>query len=221
MAPIDYGLPSLAVTNYDMVQDSDTLPQNQRDNNWFESWNFSRTRGRHTWKTGIQMMHFTMTYLQSQFARGQYVFNGSYTQDPNNPNTTGNAFADFLLGDASQTQAEFGATQAYLRQNTYAAFAQDDWRITSRVTINAGVRYEYNAPLTDDQGNLLNLNWSALPSAPVLQRVNSAENPQYHDFAPRLVMGLAVRLPDGSRTSAYFARGIWNLLQPGDRDRNV
>ena len=203
--PIDYGLPSLVVTNYDMVQDSDTLPQSQRDNTWYGSWSFSRTHGRHTWKTGVQITHFTMAYLQTEFARGQYEFNGTYTQDPNNPNTTGNAFADFLLGDASETQAQIGNTQAYLRQNGYAAFVQDDWRISSRITVNAGVRYEYNAPLSDDHGNLLNLNWSTLPSAPVLEPVNSATNPEYTGFAPRI--GLAVRLPNWLKRDSVFRAG--------------
>jgi hypothetical protein len=212
VAPIDYGLPSLVVTNYDMVQDSDTLPQSQRDNTWFGSWSFSRTRGQHTFKAGAQITHFTMAYLQSQFARGQYVFNGSYTQDLNNPNVTGNAFADFLLGDASQTQATFGTTQAYLRQNGYAAFVQDDWRVSARITVNAGVRYEYNAPLTDDGGNLLNLNWSTLPSAPSLQHVNSAENPQYHDFAPRV--GMAIRLPQWSHRDSVFRAGYGIFYSP-------
>lgn len=212
VAPIDYGLPSLVVTNYDMVQDSDTLPQSQRDNTWFGSWSFSRTLGRHTAKAGFQITHFTMAYQQSQFARGQYVFNGGYTADPNNPNTTGNPFADFLLGDASQTQAAFGTTQAYLRQNGYAGFVQDDWRISPRVTINAGVRYEYNAPLSDDRGSLLNLNWSALPGAPTLQHVSTAENPEYHDFAPRV--GLAVRLPRWFKRDAVFRAGYGIYYSP-------
>ena len=212
VAPIDYGLPSLIVTNYDMVQDSDTLPQSQRDNTWFGSWSFSRTRGQHTFKAGAQITHFTMAYLQSQFARGQYVFNGSYTQDLNNPNVTGNPFADFLLADASQTQATFGTTQAYLRQNVYAAFVQDDWRVSPRITINAGVRYEYTAPLTDDGRNLLNLNWSTLPSPPSLQHVNSAENPQYRDFAPRV--GMAIRLPQWSRRDSVFRAGYGIFYSP-------
>ncbi len=65
---------------------------------------FSRTIGRHTWKAGFEFTHFTMAYLQSLFVRGNFIFNGTYTNDPNNPNTTGDAFADFLLGYPAQTQ---------------------------------------------------------------------------------------------------------------------
>ncbi len=190
--PYTFGLPSLVVTDYDMVQDSDTLPQTQRDNITYLGSSVSRTAGRHTWKAGIQFTHFTMAYLQSQFVRGQYEFNGSYTSDPSNPAGTGDPFADFLLSDASKTTRDVGTTQAYLRQNGYAAFVQDEWRATSRISLTLGLRYEYNAPFSDDHGTLLNLNYSGLPAAPQLQAVKTGVNPRYLDFAPRI--GLAARL---------------------------
>jgi Carboxypeptidase regulatory-like domain/TonB dependent receptor len=190
--PYTFGLPAIVVTNYDMVQDSDTLPQTQRDNNTYAASSVSRTLGRHTWKAGFQFTHFTMAYLQSQFVRGQYQFNGTYTNDPANPSNTGNPFADFLLSDASSTTRDVGTTQAYLRQNGYAAFVQDEWRATSRISLTLGLRYEYNAPFTDDHGRLLNLNYSTLPAAPQLQPVKTGVNPRYTDFAPRI--GVAARL---------------------------
>lgn len=190
--PFTFGLPALVVTNYDMVQDSDTLPQTQRDNTTYLASSISRTTGRHTWKAGFQFTHFTMAYLQSQFVRGQYEFNGTYTNDPSNPSSTGNPFADFLLSDASETTRDVGTTQAYLRQNGYAAFVQDEWRATSRITLTLGLRYEYNAPYTDDHGTLLNLNYATLPSAPQLQPLKTGVNPQYLNFSPRV--GLAARL---------------------------
>lgn len=194
--PYTFGLPSLVVTNYDMVQDSDTLPQTQRDNTTYFGASVSRTLGRHTWKAGFQFTHFTMAYLQSQFVRGQYQFNGTYTNDPSNPSNTGDPLADFLLSDASQTTRDVGTTQAYLRQNGYAAFVQDEWRATPRISLTLGLRYEYNAPFTNDHAPLLNLNYSNLPAAPQLEPVKTGVNPQYLDFAPRI--GLAARLTGNS-----------------------
>src|SRR5262249_33943406 len=159
------------------VQDSQNLPQTQRDNTWHFSNSFSRTIGRHTWKAGFDYIHFTMAYLQSLFVRGNFTFSGTYTNDPNNPNNTGDAFADFLLGFPSQTQRPVGTAQAYLRRDTYAGYIQDDWRITPRITISAGLRYEYFAPFTEDRGNLLNLDYSTLPAASALRPVSSASNP--------------------------------------------
>lgn len=203
--PFTFGLPALAVTDFDTVQDSNTLPQLQRDNTWYLSSDFSRSRGRHTWKIGFQWTHFTMAYLQSQFVRGQFTFNGRYTQDLSNPSVTGDAFADFLLGFAAITKRNVGTTQAYLRQNTSAGYTQDDWRITNRISLNAGLRYEYVAPFTEDRNNLLNLDYSTLPAAPVLRRVRTATDPDRNNFAPRV--GLAVRLPRllGARDSVFRA----------------
>ena len=204
--PSAFGLPALTVTDYDTVQDLNNLPQIQRDNTWAFGSSVSRTMGRHTWKAGFQFTHFTMAYLRSLFVRGNFIFNGSYTSDPNNPNTTGDAFADFLLGYPAQTQRSVGNAQAYLRQNNYAAFIQDDWRITPRITISAGLRYEYIAPLTEDRGNLLNLNYATLPNQPTLQQVNTVTDPRYLNFAPRL--GVAARLPhwlSGSRDAVFRA----------------
>jgi hypothetical protein len=205
--PSTYGLPALTVTDYDTVQDSDNLPQAQRDNTTDFGSSISRSIGRHTWKAGFEFTHFTMAYLQSLFARGNFIFNGSYTADPNNPNTTGDAFADFLLGYPAETQRSVGNAQAYLRQNTYAAYVQDDWRVTPRISISAGLRYEYFAPFSEDRGSLLNLNYGTLPNQPALEQVNTVTDPQRLNFAPRL--GLAIRMPH------WFSRSRDTVFRAG------
>jgi hypothetical protein len=134
-----------------------------------------------------------MAYLQSLYTRGAFIFNGTFTQNPADPDHTGDPFADFLLGFPAQTQRSVGTAQAYLRQNSYAGYVQDDWRVTPRVSISAGLRYEYIAPFSEDRGNLLNLDYSTLPKAPLLRRVDRVTAPDRHDFAPRI--GIAVRLP--------------------------
>ena len=68
------------MTNFDMVQDSNTLPQLQRDNTWYGSVALSKTRGAHTFKLGAQLSRAGISYLQSQYVRGQFVFSGAYTQ---------------------------------------------------------------------------------------------------------------------------------------------
>jgi len=191
--PSNFGLPAFTVTDFDTVQDSNTLPQLQRDNSWYASSSFSKTQGQHTWKAGVQFTRFSMAYEQSQYARGNFEFNGTFTQDPANPGSTGDAFADFLLGFASITQRQVGTAQAYLHSNSYAAYLQDDWRVTSRLNLTVGLRYEYAAPLADSNGQLLNLAYSSLPADPVLRPVASATQPDRMGFAPRI--GLAYRLP--------------------------
>ncbi len=150
---------------------------------------------------GFQGMRFQLNYLRDQDQRGQFTYTGAYTQDLNNPNTTGDAFADFLLGYPQNTLRNIGNTQAYLRQNVIGAYIQDDWRAAPRLTLNFGLRYEYMSPWKATRDNLLNLDFSNLPAAPTLVRENTATNPDYKNFGPRI--GLAWHLP--GRAFDHFA----------------
>ena len=191
--PFDFGLPYFNATDYSMVTDSPTLPQVQRDNMWTATDAFSLVRGRHTLKFGADFIHAQLNYLQSNNVRGTYNYSGAFTSADGSGVGSGDPFADFLLGYPQETIKTSGSGQAYLRQNDYAVFAQDEWRIAPRLTLNLGLRYEYASPYTEARDNLLNLDYSTLPNAPRLARVNSAVNPDYRNVAPRV--GLAWQLP--------------------------
>ena len=92
--------------------------------------------------------------------RGTFTFNGTATQQVVNgvavPNT-GSDFADFLLGIPDTSQIAFGNADKYFRSNAYDAFFTDDWRVSSTFTLNAGLRWEYNSPVIEERGRLVNL----------------------------------------------------------------
>lgn len=206
--PFGYGLPYFAVTDFDMVTDANFLPQTQRDNTWQLSDGVSFMRGRHTMKAGAQWIHFQMNYLQSKFVRGEYVHNGQFTAaNLGDTGNTGDPFADFLLGYPASTQRTAGDGLAYLRQNTYGAYFQDEWRVASRLTLNLGLRYEYIAPFTEERNRLINLDYSTLPHDPRLANVGSAGDANLHNFAPRV--GLAWRLP------RFFGTGHETVFRAG------
>ncbi|MEK7404698.1 MAG: TonB-dependent receptor [Acidobacteriota bacterium] len=192
--PFTFGLPVFLVTNFSMVTDSPSLPQVQRDNSWHVSDGLSLARGRRTWKFGFEWVHFQLNYLQTRDARGRYTFTGAFTGNPAELARTGDPFADFLLSFPQVTSRRTGPTQAYLRQNSYAGYLHHDWRASSRLTLNAGLRYEYVSPFMEARGNLLNLDYSGLPAAPRLVSVRRATDADRNNFAPRA--GLALRLPD-------------------------
>jgi outer membrane receptor protein involved in Fe transport len=202
--PFNYGLPFFIVTNYNVVIDDAILPQTQRDNLWQIGHDLSLLRGSHTIKAGFLGTRFHLNYQLSRLARGQYNFTGDFTEQASSNTPSGNPFADFLLGFPLSTSRNVGATLAYLRQSTLAAYIQDDWRISPALTVSLGLRYEYVAPFQPDQGTLLNLDYAGLPAPPTLQAVERPVSPDRNNFAPRV--GLAWRMPP------LPARlGLWTL----------
>jgi outer membrane receptor protein involved in Fe transport len=107
----------------------------------------SHVLGRHTLKYGTEIR-----YGQEQSAgvpwQGRFAFNGQYTGVP---------LADFLLGGPNSVTIANGPAKIDMRDWNYNFFAQDDWKVSKRLTLNFGVRYEYNRPLTETKlGQLLN-----------------------------------------------------------------
>ncbi|MBZ5583829.1 MAG: TonB-dependent receptor [Acidobacteriia bacterium] len=207
--PFTFGLPYFFLTDFSTVTDDPTLPQIQRDNTWSVSDGFSLVRGARTYKVGVSATRFQLNYRQSNNIRGQYTYTGAYTG--NGDPTTGDALADFLLGDAQRTERSVGDSQAYLRQSNYSAFAEQDWRASSRLTLTLSLRYEYFAPFTERRNRLLNLDYSTLPQAPRLVTVPRAFEANRTDFAPRA--GLAWRLP--RFLSGRGRRRVSQLFRPG------
>lgn len=105
--------------------------------NTWRSWQFkddvSWVRGRHNMKFGGAYM-FTHKWQQFQLnAGGQFTFDAS---------ATGNGFADFMLGFASQYTEPASVDFVHISNKTYTLYALDDWRINNRLTVNLGLRWE-------------------------------------------------------------------------------
>ncbi len=105
--------------------------------------NLSWIKGRHTLKFGGDFRRLSYRDNISFFSGddlGEYRFNGMFS---------GNAFADFLLGYPNRTRV--ANTGPDVRPNTshQGYFAQDDFKVSARLTLNYGVRYEYHPPFTD------------------------------------------------------------------------
>jgi len=94
------------VSNYATLTDDPTLPKVQRDNSWNYSDGLSFVHGAHTVKAGFQGIRFQLNYLRDQNQRGQFSYTGAYTKDLNSPRSTGDAFADFLLGLSAEHSSQ-------------------------------------------------------------------------------------------------------------------
>jgi hypothetical protein len=115
-------------------------------------------RGRHNITIGGDFRKQQFNDFFQQDPRGVFTFTGAATQGTAGGVTTGGSdLADFLIGVPDTSSLAFGNPDKYLREPVYDAYATDDWRILSTFTINAGVRWEYGAPITEIRGRLVNL----------------------------------------------------------------
>jgi len=140
LSPSDGGFPAIDVTGVDSVGDDVSLPVVRRTNTLHVSDTLSIDRGKHLIKAGGELRHYGSDGYNHVFARGQLAFQGAYT---------GDAFADLLLGLPTVTILAENDNPQALRTTAVNLFAQDDWRVTSRLTVNAGFRYELNTAPVD------------------------------------------------------------------------
>jgi hypothetical protein len=110
--------------------------------------------GHHNVTAGVDFREQQYNDFFQQNPRGAFVFTGAATTGAG---STGSDLADFLIGVPDTSTIAFGNADKYFRQPVYDAYVTDDWRILSILTINAGVRWEYGAPITELHGRLVNL----------------------------------------------------------------
>lgn len=134
----------------------------------------SWTRGRHFLHLGGELRRYNDNNLSAGLASGSYNFDPGFTQA--NPlqadNTSGNAFASFLLGYPSGGNVDTRVNPAF-RANYYALFAQDDFKVTPRLTLNLGLRWDYETP-REERYNRMVRGFAFNQASPIAAAVKSS-----------------------------------------------
>lgn len=225
--PRDVGYPQISLAGiYSTMGDPTNFTT--RNNTSFEIYeNVMYRRGDHQMKFGGYLFHLKFRPESPDAARGSFAYTGQFTRS---------ALADFLLGYPTAAQAGIGRADEDGRTTWFHVFAQDDWRVSSNVTINAGLRYEHNEHMRDENNRLSSVDLGypggrfviasdenrqispegqALLSKIPIPWVTSTEigwdrgllRPSYKRAAPRL--GLAWQVPGESETVVRAAFGIF------------
>jgi trimeric autotransporter adhesin len=220
--PFDFGLPGLSFTSFGGL--IDPTPRRELDQTYTISDTVAWNRGKHNWRFGGDYRRILQSFRSAKNANGSFVFTGFATGDYSGGTQaadTGYDFADFLLGLPQQTSLQSGTNSYDFRANSYDLFVQDDWRIRSNVTLNIGLRYEYNGPYTEAHNRIVNLDVG--PNFAFATAVQPGQTgtvfgtypaslvqPDRNNFAPRL--GLAWR--PLKQTVVRLGYGInYNLAQ--------
>ena len=124
--------------------------------------NLTWVKGRHIFKYGMQFRHWVPLFTDSGVYEGQWTFNGSITQNAAKPGGTGDAFADFMLGIPYSVGRNFAADTFGGIVNYWHFYAQDDFKVNPRLTLNIGMRYEHSPWMDGYKGQV----GTFLPNSP-------------------------------------------------------
>jgi hypothetical protein len=208
----DFGLSFITITGFSPLGDEFNNPQQSATNVFQFLDNASYVSGAHLAKFGFEFRAMQQNAFRDVQSRGFLTFSDRFP-------LTGNALADLLLGFPALTGGARLDNHQHLRGESYALYVNDSFRITPRLTISAGLRYEYNSPPVDaeDRANLYD------PATRTISRVGTNGIPRSgyasdkNNFAPRL--GLAYTLNESGTTVVRGGYGVYYdqpALAPGE-----
>ncbi len=134
------GVPDIRPTGVEPIGNPSNLPQGRSDLHYQYVDTLSWTKGKHSMKFGADILRAQIFRRSWGNDRGTYRFDGRYS---------GFGVADMLLGLPNQATRALGDSHSYLLETEMMFFYQDDFRITSHLTLNLGLRYENVSPWYD------------------------------------------------------------------------
>ena len=197
--------------------------------------------GSHNITGGLDFRRLDFNQFAQSNPRGSFSFTGGITGltgASGAVNTTGFDYADFLLGYPDTSAIAYGNADKYFRASWADAYLTDDWRVSTKLSLNLGLRWDFQAPVTELQNRLVNLavGQNFTTSTPVCGTTptpianvpafdqsctlasqtglpNALVRPNYHEFQPRI--GFAWR--PGNNTVVRGGYGIYyntSVFQP-------
>ena len=224
--PRSSGTPIFITPGFGVLSDQNSAPRQWFSERYEYQGSVSLVRGNHLIRAGLHTVRHHETFQETYLPAGFYVFDGSLT---------GYSMADMLLGIPANFQLSPQLFDPQFRQWEIMPWVQDDWRVTPKLTINLGLRYEWRPwPVSRDNtisniilppgGGQASLVLSGpcvpggirdcattLPTSIAPTRSTIA-NTDKNNFAPRI--GFAYRLGDSGRTVMRGAYGMFYQAEP-------
>jgi hypothetical protein len=207
-------------------------PQFQNPTSWDPELNYSKTLHRHSLKVGYQFLPIRTEILDTNPLYGQDTYNGGFSKptcaqlgQPTGctvaSDSTSYNLADFIFGvPATINQGSY--TVVNLRQFVHSLYFQDDYRVSAKLTLNVGLRWEFASPLYERDNNYSNFD----PTTNTMIKATSGSlfqrglvHPDYHDFGPRI--GLAYSLDPKTVVRAGYGISYTFFNRPGSAQEGI
>jgi len=241
------GLPSVGISGFSGFGRQSTNPQWQNPALLDPKVNYTWVKGNHSLKFGYEYEHVWMAVNDNNPLYGSWTYSSGYSTCPsatvngvltptltNCPNITtvsDNYWADFLFGTTTSYQLA-NYFVVHLRQTLNSAYAQDDWKLNSKLTLNLGLRWEYGSPYSEENNNISNFDpvsqtvFTTTPGAVAGNGITPVShggtygktlvNPDYNDWSPRV--GLAYAATPNTAIRAGFGIGYVHYTRAGSGD---
>jgi outer membrane receptor protein involved in Fe transport len=219
--PVTGGLPNIQISGLNSLGNGDWFPEVLHENNYQLLDSFTYIHGRHSFKVGGDLRRRQHGFLQVQNARGDLFYTGQFTSS--DPNTYTVPLADFLIG---YTQSLFrdAQTGTYgMRWWEFGAYLMDDYRVSSKLTLNLGLRYDIYTPMVEEHNRLANFDFqTGLFVAPGVTPGTSRSGDvatNWKNFSPRI--GFAYTPGSDNKTSVRGGYGIFYDMQADQNDTEL
>jgi hypothetical protein len=221
------GLNTQTITGFGTALGRQTSnPQFQNPTSWDPKINYSKVIGRHSLKMGYEYLLVHTQILDTNPLYGQDTYNGQFSkptcaqlgQAAGCAVTSDQAsydLADFIFGTPSIiSQGSYLIVN--LRQYVHSLYFQDDWRVTPKLTINAGLRWDFATPLYERDNNYTNFD----PTTDTMKHATggslynrSLVHPDYKDYGPRIGLAYSIDPKTVARSGYGISYSFFN--RPG------
>jgi hypothetical protein len=201
------GAPNISITGFDAV--GLTPPEGREDITGHLTDVLSYTTGKHQFRFGGEYRRAQLEEFYHRHALGNFVFDGS--QGPwaadNTVSSEVLALSDFLAGDVTRSSIAVGDPTRLVFVKTFALFAQDAWQISQKLSLNYGLRWDYEGPIGNDKKDLSvfrpNLGGVVFQG----DGISSIYPKDFHNFSPRI--GFAYKIGDKGDLVVRGSYGIY------------
>ncbi len=188
VTPQEQNLPIFSSANYLGIGQTRSLPLYRRENTFEYLDNVTYTVGKHTLKWGADFRRRQLTIYQTNQGNGRFNFSPALTDSRQPAGAGGDSMASFLLGYPTLIAHDYTQNWPGERGYELGLFVADDWRVTRKLTLNAGLRWDYYSPYSEVSNRWANFNvGTGKIDIAGVNGVNedAGVQPYYKNFGPR------------------------------------